>query len=74
MDELKIKRLRENAVIPTRATEGSAGLDLSACLDKPMAIPSGGRALIPTGIAIALPGPAYVALLFAGAASACAGG
>ena len=65
MDELKIKRLRENAVIPTRATEGSAGLDLSACLDKPMAIPSGGRALIPTGIAIALPGPAYVALLIA---------
>ena len=65
MDELKIKRLRKNAVIPTRATEGSAGLDLSACLDKPMAIPSGGRALIPTGIAIALPGPAYVALLFA---------
>ena len=65
MDELKIKRLRENAVIHTRATEGSAGMDLSACLDKPLAIPSGGRALIPTGIAIALPGPSYVALLFA---------
>ena len=65
MDELKIKRLRENAIVPARATEGSAGMDLSACLDKPLAIPSGGRALIPTGIAIALPGPSYVALLFA---------
>lgn len=65
MDELKIKRLRENAVVPARATEGSAGLDLSACLDEPLVIPSGGRALIPTGIAIALPGSAYVALLFA---------
>ena len=65
MDELKIKRLRENAVLPVRATEGAAGLDLSACLDAPLAIPSGGRALIPTGIAIELPGPEVAALLFA---------
>ena len=65
MDELKIKRLRENAVLPVRATEGAAGLDLSACLDAPLAIPSGGRALIPTGIAIELPGPEVAALHFA---------
>lgn len=65
MNELKLKKLRESAVVPQRATSGSAGLDLSACLEQPLAIPAGGRALIPTGIAIALPGPAYVALLFA---------
>ena len=65
MNELKLKKLREGAVVPQRATSGSAGLDLSACLEQPLAIPAGGRALIPTGIAIALPGPAYVALLFA---------
>lgn len=65
MDELKIKRLRENAVLPVRATQGAAGLDLSACLDAPLAIPSGGTALIPTGIAIELPGPHVAALLFA---------
>lgn len=65
MNELKLKKLRENAVVPRRATPGSAGLDLSACLERPLAIPAGGRALIPTGLAIALPGPEYVALLFA---------
>lgn len=65
MNELKLKKLREGAAIPKRATEGSAGLDLAACLDKPLAIPAGDRALIPTGLAIALPGPEYAALLFA---------
>ena len=63
--EWKIKKVRETAVMPVRATEGSAGLDLSACLPEPLVIPPGGRALIPTGIAAALPGPEYVALLFA---------
>ncbi len=40
-------------------------MDLHACLDEPVTIPSGGRAVIPTGIAIALPGPDFVALIFA---------
>lgn len=72
MNELKLKKLREGAVVPQRATSGSAGLDLSACLEQPLAIPAGGRALIPTGIAIALPGPAYVPCSSRAAASACA--
>lgn len=53
--EMKIKRLRENAIIPQRATPGSAGYDLCACLDTPEEILPGQTKMIPTGIAIALP-------------------
>ncbi len=52
--ELKIKKVRENAKIPTRGTEGSAGLDLYACIDAPITLNCGDTAVIPTGIAIGL--------------------
>ena len=51
--KLTFKRLRPNAVIPVRATAGSAGLDLSACLEAPVEIPPHEIRLIPTGIAAA---------------------
>jgi dUTP pyrophosphatase len=41
--------------LPAYATENSAGLDLQAAIDEPVTIEPGARALIPTGIAIALP-------------------
>ena len=40
-------------------------MDLHACIDESVVIPAGGRKLIPTGIAIALPSADYVALIFA---------
>lgn len=52
--ELKIKKVRENAKLPTRATEGSAGLDLYACIDEPITLNGGDTAVIPTGIAIGI--------------------
>ncbi len=52
---LKIKKMREGAKLPKRATSGSAGYDLSACIEQPLTIEAGKRALIPTGIAVALP-------------------
>lgn len=63
--KLKIKKLREGATIPKRATEGSAGMDLYACIDTPVTIKPGDLALIPTGIAIELPCAEYVAYIFA---------
>ena len=33
METVKIKKVRENAVVPQRATDGSAGADLCACID-----------------------------------------
>ncbi len=50
---LKIKKLNENAVIPQRATKGSAGLDLSACTDTDIIIAPGEIKMIPTGISAA---------------------
>lgn len=52
---LKLKKLRPQAVLPVRATSGSAGLDLSACIDAPMTLAPGQRALVPTGLAAAIP-------------------
>ncbi len=61
--ELKIKKVRENAKIPTRATEGSAGLDLYACITEPITLKKGDTAVIPTGIAIGLDDPHYAAFI-----------
>ena len=63
--ELKIKRLHPDAVIPQRATDGSAGMDLYAVLKEPLTVSAGERVRIPTGIAIGLPSPETVALVFA---------
>ena len=65
MSVLKVKRLRGKARLPMRVTEGSAGMDLYACLDAPVTIEPGKRVMIPTGIAIALESPAYCAFLYA---------
>lgn len=63
--EIKIKKLRENAKIPKRATAGSAGMDLYACIDEPITLAPGQLAIVPTGIAIALPDNSYAAFLYA---------
>ncbi len=61
--ELKIKKVRENAKMPTRATIGSAGMDLYACIDEPITLKKGDKAVIPTGIAIGLDDPHYAAFI-----------
>ena len=67
--ELKLKALSPKIggeiPVPYYATPGSAAMDLHACLDEAVTIPARGRTVVPTGIAIALPSPDYVALVFA---------
>ncbi len=53
--QLNIRKLNNNATTPSYATNGSAGLDLSAALDAPMEFKPFERKLVPTGIAIELP-------------------
>lgn len=63
--DVNITKVRENAIIPTKATSGSAGFDLHACIDKDLTIKKGDLIRIPCGIAIELPSSAYAALIFA---------
>ena len=49
--------------LPQYATEGSAGLDLRACIDEPLILSAGQTVLIPTGIAIHLADPNLCAIL-----------
>lgn len=63
--EIKIKKIKENAKIPKRATQGSAGMDLYACIDESITLAPGQLAVVPTGIAIALPDNGCAAFLYA---------
>jgi len=55
--EVLIVRTRENPdlPLPEAATPGSAGLDLRACVPRPVVLLPGRRMLIPTGFCVALP-------------------
>ncbi|HYY34231.1 MAG TPA: dUTP diphosphatase [Gaiellaceae bacterium] len=53
MIELEILRVREGARVPDRAYAGDAGVDLATC--EPVSLAPGERALVPTGIAVAIP-------------------
>lgn len=61
---VKIKRLRDNKTELKYATVGSAGIDLVACIEKPIIIAPGQRAMIPTGIAVQLPARHLATLIF----------
>ncbi len=58
--QVQLRRLPHGAdlPLPSYATAGAAGMDVCAAVTDPVTIPPGGRALIPTGLAIALP-PGY---------------
>ena len=53
MIELPIRRLRPDARLPNRAYAGDAGIDLAAC--ERVELQPGERALVPTGLAVAIP-------------------
>lgn len=53
MSELPVRRLRDDAVLPARAYAGDAGLDLAACERHELG--PGERAIVGTGLAVAIP-------------------
>lgn len=65
MEPIRFQKLHPNAVIPQRATLGSAGMDLVACMEEPVLLPPGGRAMIPTGLAMAIPTAEWMGLVYA---------
>ena len=62
--EIKIKKLNNEAKIPTRKSDKAAGYDLYACVDKPITIPAHETIKIGTGIAMSLP-DGYFGAIFA---------
>ena len=60
MVEIPLRRLSDDAVLPTYAHPGDAGADL--CTTVPVRLAPGERALVPTGLALAVP-EGYVALI-----------
>ena len=50
--DVSIKKINKNAKIPVYQTNGSAGMDLSACIDEPITIKPGQIVKVPIGIAI----------------------
>ena len=53
MIDVPVVRVRPEAVLPARAYDGDAGLDLAAC--DPVELLPGERAVVPTGVAVAIP-------------------
>lgn len=60
---LKILDPRMNDYLPSYATQGSAGLDLRACIDASVTLQPGATELISTGLAIHIADPAYAAMI-----------
>ena len=56
--------IKTSIPLPSYATPGSAAMDLHACCEAPIIIPAKARGKVPTGIAIEIPDPEMVALVF----------
>jgi len=67
MKKLQVKilndRIGRDIPLPAYATEGSAGLDLRACLDQALTLEPGQTELIPTGLAIHIEDPGLCAMI-----------
>lgn len=64
--ELKIMdpRVGDSIPLPHYATDGSAGLDMRACIDEPLTVAPGETVLVPTGLAIHIGDPGLAAVLW----------
>ena len=70
MEPIKVKKLRENAILPTYGSAEAAGADLYACLEADVTIEPGQTAFIPTGLAMELP-KGCAGLIYARSGLAC---
>lgn len=68
--DVKIKKLRDNAVIPVYGTEYAAGADLYACLEEAVVINPGETAFIGTGLSMEIP-VGYAGLVYARSGLSC---
>lgn len=68
--KIAVKKLREDAILPTFGSPEAAGADLYACLEAPVTVAPGQTVFVPTGLAMELP-VGYVGLIYARSGLAC---
>ena len=64
MSSIRVKKVRENAVLPAYGSVAAAGADLYACLEEPAMIEPGATVFIPTGLSMEIPA-GYAGLIYA---------
>ena len=67
---IRVKKLRENAILPTYGSADAAGADLYAYLDNEVTIEPGKTVFIPTGLAMEIP-KGYAGFIYARSGAAC---
>ena len=70
MSNIRVKKLKKSAILPTYGSAEAAGADLYACLGEPVTILPGESAFIPTGLAMEIP-KGYAGLIYARSGLAC---
>ena len=70
MEAVRVKKLKEKAILPTYGSAEAAGADLYACLFEPVTIQPGASAFIPTGLSMEIP-KGYAGLIYARSGLAC---
>lgn len=70
MEPIRVKKLRENAILPTYGSLEAAGADLYACLDEDLVIEPGRSCFVPTGLAMEIP-KSCAGLIYARSGLAC---
>ena len=70
MSTIRVKKLHENAILPTYGSEEAAGADLYACLEEPVTVAPGATVWIPTGLAMEIP-KGCAGLVYARSGLAC---
>lgn len=70
MSVIRVKKLHEQAILPTYGSEEAAGADLYACLDAPLNVEPGTTVWIPTGLAMEIP-KGCAGLVYARSGMAC---
>ncbi len=68
--ELKVKKVRENATLPTYGSEDAAASDLYACMEENITIAPGETVFVPTGLAVAIP-KGYGGFIYARSGLSC---
>ena len=70
MEMIRVKKLKDNAILPTYGSLEAAGADLYACLEESVTIQPGCSVFVPTGLAMEIP-KGYAGLIYARSGLAC---